>query len=150
MSDCHFLLIEDDSNDAVLVERALRNSRRAATMHHSNSIEDAQRYLLGKPPYDERQKYPIPNAVLCDLRMQFESGMDFLRWVRAHPLYCPTPVIIFSGSHSPRDVVQAYQLGANSLVLKPATMLELTRKLEAVAEYWCDVVETIVCQPSGA
>src|SRR5439155_21926607 len=81
--------------------------------------DEALDYLEGKPPFSDRELYPVPRLVLLDLKMPRVSGFEVLSWVRADPALQVMPVVVLSSSSHDVDVRRAYQLGANSYVVKP-------------------------------
>jgi CheY-like chemotaxis protein len=109
----------------------------------SDGIE-ATRYLEGKDVYKDRQKHPFPHLILLDLKMPRFSGFDFLEWLRfksPDQLHF-IPVVVLSSSNLPQDVARAYALGVNSFMVKPVNWEEFRHRLQVLASYWADNVET--------
>ncbi len=132
----HFLLIEDAPNDALIFERTLREAAPGTTMFPCKNLATARNYLTGEKDFSDRARFPFPTAVLCDFRMGMDSGLDFLKWLRGHPLLSSTPLIIFSGGVSGEEINQAYQAGANAVIIKPSSPQELAQKIKAIATFW--------------
>jgi CheY-like chemotaxis protein len=105
---------------------------------------DATRYLEGKDVYKDRQKHPFPHLILLDLKMPRFSGFDFLEWLRfkAPDQLHFIPVVVLSSSNLPQDVARAYALGVNSFMVKPVNWEEFRHRLQVLAAYWADNVET--------
>ena len=125
--------MEDDENDAVLFQRTFAKVARASTLHHCANSQAAKRYLLGEEHFSDRQRFPFPQAIFCDLRIGLESGLDLLKWVRSHALLLSVPLIIFSGDLSDRDLAQVYDAGANSVIIKPVSLEEFEQRISAIS-----------------
>lgn len=136
MSKKVLLVAEDDENDALLLERALR---RADSSFHLVRVADGEQlvgYLQGDAPYQDRSAHPPPALVLLDLKMPRMDGFDVLRWRREREDGHLLPVIVFSSSTLDRDVRQAYALGANSYVVKPMRAEALDGMVHALLAWW--------------
>lgn len=133
----HFiLLIEDNPNDVMLLQRAI--TRSGLELPHQ-TVEDgdaAVRYLAGEGEFADRQSHPLPTLVLMDLKLPRRSGFEILEWLRAQPGLQRLPVIVFSSSEQPADIHRAYELGANSYLVKPVRFEELEDILRALHAYW--------------
>jgi CheY-like chemotaxis protein len=126
------LLVEDDANDALLSQSALRESGALERVIHLPDGEDAIKYLNGDAPYNDRDTYPIPSLVLLDLKMPKLTGFDVLAWLQKHPaLALQIPVIVLTGSIHPEDAKRAKQLGAVGYEVKPvgfSDLVEIAKK----------------------
>jgi CheY-like chemotaxis protein len=112
------LIAEDDPDDAFLIQHTLKKAELPNPTHIARDGADAIAYLKGEELYGDRQKFPFPRMLLLDLKMPRMSGLDVLRWVRAHPDCAVIPTIILSSSNDPEDVQEAYRLGANAYLVK--------------------------------
>jgi DNA-binding response OmpR family regulator len=74
--------------------------------------------------------------VLLDLKMPRKGGLEVLKWVRAHKCLHSLIVVIFTSSTARDDVVNAYQAGANSYLVKPSSLGVLTEVARDLATYW--------------
>jgi len=61
----------------------------------------------------------LPTVLLLDLKMPRADGFDVLRWIQTQPSLSSLIVIVLTSSEDMRDVNRAYQLGANSFLVKP-------------------------------
>jgi len=130
------LLVDDDENDVLFVKHATEKSQNGHSVQAVHDGEDAIRYLRGEGKYSDRKKFPLPTVIVSDLKMPRLNGLHFLRWLRAHPPCSLTPTIIFSNSREEKDVQEAYRLGANAYICKPASLKELTDLLHALCVFW--------------
>jgi len=140
-----FLLVEDDPNDVLIVEREFKRRGVVGLRVVHDGIE-AVRYLEGKGDYQDRIKFPMPDVVLLDLKMPRFSGFDFLEWLRGRaPGHLHLiPIVVLSSSDEPGDVRRAYALGVNSYIVKPLHWAEFQDKMRALSVYWSQHVETPV------
>jgi CheY-like chemotaxis protein len=96
---------------------------------------DAVRYLKGEGVYADRHSYPPPSLILLDLKMPQTSGFEVLRWVREQPSLDHVAVVVMTGSQNSEDVQRAYQLGADSYLVKPATFSDLVKITKELKGY---------------
>lgn len=127
----HILLVEDNEDDVILVQRSLRKAGVTAPVHVVRDGDEAIIFLGGAA--DAAQP---PALVLLDLKLPRRNGLEVLAWIRAHPDLSALPVVMFTTSTQDADVGEAYRLGANSYLKKPATMQETTELLRTTGLYW--------------
>jgi CheY-like chemotaxis protein len=127
------LLAEDNEDDTLLIKRSFARSGVRHKIHSINSGMEAISYLQGELPFDDRQKYPIPDLILLDIKMPAVDGFDVLRWIRQRPEFARLRVVMLTSSDEIRDVNLAYKLGANSFLVKPLDFwnaAELARSMD--------------------
>jgi CheY-like chemotaxis protein len=130
------LLVEDDPYDARLIVRAIEKARILNPIQVVADGEMAVSYLSGQPPYDDRARHPLPVLILLDLKLPKLDGFEVLRWKREQPLLRRIPVVVLTSSSLSADVGKAYDLGANSYLVKRAGTHELIDLLKTVELYW--------------
>lgn len=130
------LLVEDDPNDVVLVQRAFRRARIANPLQVAQDGEAAIDYLAGRPPYADRSRHPLPMLVLLDLKLPRRSGFEVLAWIRQQPVINRIPVVILTSSAESPDVNRAYEMGANSYLVKPVVFEGLVDLVQRLKLYW--------------
>ena len=113
------LVVEYNENDVTLIRRALAKSGITNPPHFVKTGEEAINYLVGVAPHSNREIFPLPALVLLDLNLPVMDGFEVLKWLRAHPHLKELPVVVLAGSSHIREVNKAYQLGANSFLVKP-------------------------------
>jgi CheY-like chemotaxis protein len=131
-----FLLVEDDEDQVALIRRAFHKANIINPIQVARSGEEALVYLEGAGPYVNREEFPLPKLVLLDLKMPGISGFDVLRWIRQQPALKQLRVVVLTASNEIRDVNQAYQLGANSFLVKPVDFEDFVRLSQAIQGYW--------------
>jgi CheY-like chemotaxis protein len=130
------LLAEDDPNDVLLIQRAFQRSHVANPLQVVRDGEEALAYLSGQGPFADRERHPLPVLMLMDLKMPRKSGLEVLEWVRQQPGLKRLPITVLTSSNQSPDINRAYELGANSYLVKPAgfdSLLELVKNLDM---YW--------------
>ncbi|HEY9155195.1 MAG TPA: response regulator [Opitutaceae bacterium] len=142
MTNRVLLVAEDDTIDAMLLERAIAKCGVPILMVHVENGDEAVQYLGGKGRYADRKQFPNPELVLLDLKMPRLDGFGVLRW-RLQNQQMRQPVVVFSSSALQQDVAQAYALGASSYVVKPAAPERLEQMVRALNTWWTDF--NVVC-----
>ena len=129
-----WLVVEDDENDFILLQRALSRVDSKAKLRWVKDGTEAQDYLLNQNQFSDRARFPLPSLILSDLKMPRCSGLELVQWVRQQPDLRTLPFIIFSASDQPTDVGLAYQDGANWYLAKPSTFEDLVEMLRRLVE----------------
>jgi CheY-like chemotaxis protein len=131
-----FLVIEDSSDDALLIKRAFRGLESCQAIVCRN-LSEARAYMNGAGQYSDRAKYPFPNAVICDLHLGYESGVDFVLWIKEQPTFKDMPVIILTGTATTSEAIAAKEKGALDVLRKPARYEDLKVMLDDLAAKLC-------------
>src|ERR1044072_2358182 len=113
------LLAEDSENDILLTRRAFAKAHLVNPLHVVRDGVEAIAYLKGVEPYANRAEYPLPDLLLLDLKMPRKDGFEVMRWIRDQPGLRGLRIVVLTSSDRIRDVNLAYQLGANSFLVKP-------------------------------
>src|ERR1051326_182721 len=111
------LLVEDEENDVLLMQRALNRAAVVNPVHVAHNGREAIDYFEGADRFANRKEFPLPCLVLLDLKLPYVMGLDILKWIRQQPEMA-TIVIILSSSAARADIAAAYRLGANGFLVK--------------------------------
>jgi CheY-like chemotaxis protein len=130
------LHVDDDANDVVLFQHAVKKAGLDLRMLTVADGEEAFAYLSGKGQYANREEFPIPGLLLLDLKMPRVSGFDVLKWLRRHEKFRRLPVLVLTSSNHAGDIQRAYDLGANSYIVKPVGFESLVQLSRVVQQYW--------------
>lgn len=130
------LLVEDEPNDVFLFERAFRKLNLSGNLQVASDGEAAISYLTGEGEYADRERYPIPSLVLLDLKLPRISGLEILSWLRQQPGLKRLLVVVLSSSKETIDINRAYDLGANSYLVKPVAFGTLVNIVKTLDLYW--------------
>jgi CheY-like chemotaxis protein len=116
------LLVDDSQNDAMLMRTVFERAGFVQPMRFAVDGDDAIAYLRGDGRYGDRKSYPLPTTVLLDLNMPRKDGFEVLDWIRHQPALRRLRVYILSASSRTQDIERAYDLGANSYLVKPGNL----------------------------
>jgi CheY-like chemotaxis protein len=130
------LFVDDDSNDMLLVQRALNKAGLSYPLIHKRDGEEAIDYLSGNPPYFDRAKHPLPRLILLDIKMPKMNGFDVLGWLQRQPALAKIPVVILTASVRVEDQSEAEKLGAAGYRTKPVDFGELVDIIRDVDARW--------------
>ncbi len=145
------LLVEDDPNDVLLIERAFQKAGLRDALRVTHSGEQAVEYLSGQGAYAKRDRFPLPFLVLLDLKMPGMDGFEVLQWVRAEPELKRLLIVVLTSSELQADVDRAYELGANSYLVKPVEFDQMVHLIQRFEVYWTEINRTPTSPtPSGA
>src|SRR5438093_11629714 len=133
-----FLIAEDDAMDAFLLERAFAAAGVSASLRFVRDGQEAIDYLGGVAAFADRQVNPLPDLLLLDLKMPRMNGFDVLAWLRQQPGLKRLLVTVLTSSDQPEDINRAYDLGANSYLLKPHGSQDLAELVLRVQKYWLE------------
>jgi CheY-like chemotaxis protein len=130
------LLVEDNQDDAFFMERACHS---ADIPHSLNIVHDGQAavdYLSGTNGYEDRERHPLPDLILLELKLPLRTGYEVLEWLRAQPALRTLPVVILTTSTRDPDIEHAYQLGVSSYLVKDADYVQLFEATWVILKYW--------------
>lgn len=130
------LLVEDSRDDVLLMQRAFRLAKIANPLAVVGDGQAAVDYLAGEAACADRDRHPLPLVVLLDLKLPRKSGLEVLEWLKAQPGLRRLPVVVFTSSQEHPDVTRAYDLGANSYLVKPVHFQDLQEMVRALHFYW--------------
>jgi Response regulators consisting of a CheY-like receiver domain and a winged-helix DNA-binding domain len=137
----NILHVEDDPNDALLFQHACRKAGVSFELQSVNDGDQAIAYLCGQEKFSDREKHPFPELILLDLKMPRLSGFDVLAWLRNEGGCRNVPVIILTSSNHESDIKRAYDLGANSYLVKPVGFDALVEVAKTIHGYWVHINE---------
>src|SRR5687767_15356414 len=113
------LIAEDNEDHVFLLKRALHKGAVLNPVFVVNDGQDAIDYLRGDGKYADRYEYPLPSLLLLDLKMPQKNGFEVLEWIRQQPGLRRLRVVVLTTSDERGDIDHAYELGANSFMVKP-------------------------------
>jgi two-component system response regulator len=130
------LLVEDNPNDLELALHALRKRKVANTIHVARDGAEALEFLFCEGKYADRDIRRTPNLVLLDLKLPLVDGLEVLARVKADARIRHVPVVVLTSSREERDLVESYQLGVNSYIVKPVNFDQFSAAIEQLELYW--------------
>ncbi|MEB2779108.1 response regulator [Algoriphagus sp. C2-6-M1] len=136
----HILVAEDDEDDKLLILKAFE---RTLPKEKVTCVEDGEallKYLKRAKPYDDLEKYPMPDIILLDLNMPRKDGIAALAEIKSCDKLKSIPVIIFTTSNSIDDIKITYKMGSSSYITKPGSFEELINVTKEIENYWSKTV----------
>lgn len=133
-------MADDDDDDFLLTQKALKQSKLLNTLVRVNDGEELVEYLLKEGKY-EHEETLRPGLILLDLNMPRKDGREALKEIKEHESLRDIPVVVFTTSKAEEDVYRTYQLGVNSFITKPVTFSSLLDVVSSLGRYWFEIVE---------
>ena len=130
------LLVEDTPDDVFFLQNALQKAGIHVPMQVVVDGQQALQYLQGEGRYEDRAKYPLPSLVLLDLQLPYVPGLKVLREIRRQTHLRKIIVVVLTSSSAASDIEQAYELGANSYLVKPGSNEERRELVQLIQRYW--------------
>jgi CheY-like chemotaxis protein len=130
------LLVEDNPSDIELTKRAFEKSRIANEMIVAVDGQEALNYLFNLDPLTGLRLNELPALVLLDLKLPKVDGLQVLSQIRKDDHTSRLPVVILTTSNEEQDVVQSYDLGANSYIRKPVDFKQFSESVQHLGLYW--------------
>ena len=133
------LLVEDNQDEAELTIRALRKCKVKNSLVHLKSGEEALDFIFCQGNYTQRDIGWIPKLILLDLKMPRVDGIEILRRIKWDERTRVIPTVVLTSSKEEKDIVQSYQLGANSYFVKPVDFESFVDSIETLTHYWLEL-----------
>lgn len=145
MTDSHkaviIVMADNSPEDYLLAQKALAAIN---TNHRLDIVPDGNAllaYLRRQAPYEWLKESPLPRLILLDLNIPNKNGLDALREIKEDPRLRRIPVIILAGSDQEEAVLDSYDYGANSFIMKSTAVHSLAHIIEEIGKYWLEIVE---------
>jgi len=135
------MVVDDDSNDLLFIERAFRAIGVKDPIHTINGGREAIAYMMGEGKFSDRRLYAYPTFITTDLKMPGSDGFAVLEHLKNNPEWAVIPTVVLTSSRDLDDIKKAYMLGASSYHVKPSSPDELRHQLRVLHDYWitCEV-----------
>jgi len=135
-NELEILLVEDNLHDAELTIRVLKRRHLANQLIHLKDGAEALDFVFGTGPYAGRDIRQHPKVMLLDLKLPKVDGLEVLRAIKSDPRTRAIPVVVMTSSEEQRDMVESYQLGVNSYVVKPVDFDSFSKAVSELGCYW--------------
>jgi two-component system response regulator len=130
------LIIEDNAEDALLALRALSRNRVANRIQVFEEGPEALDFLFHRGKFASHAGQALPRVVFLDLKLPKMNGLEILAEIRANEATRTLPVVIVTSSKENPDIRKAYDLGANSYVVKPVDFEAFSKAIADLGMYW--------------
>ena len=135
------LLVEDNIDDQSVILNMLEKNNVTNEVIVAADGETALSKLSG-----ESGEGLVPDLIILDIALPGMDGLDVLKSIRSHAITLFVPVVVVSGVASPGEIARAYELGANSVILKPGKYGEFSEVMLNTAMYWLLINRTSTSQ----
>jgi two-component system, response regulator len=132
------LLVEDNSSDEKLALLAFKEHNLADKVHVVRDGEEALEFIFCTGAYAQRY-FENPRVILLDKKLPMVDGMEVLRQIRADPRTRLVPVVMLTSAVEDRDIIESFELGVNSYVVKPAGFEQFSETVRYLAYYWLHI-----------
>ena len=136
MEEKIILLVEDNADDEELTIRTLQKNHLKNKIVVVRDGVEALDYLFGTGEYKDRDLSVLPVLIMLDIKLPKLNGLEVLKRIKTDPRTKFIPVVILTSSDEEKDLVESYQLGANSYVRKPVDFSEFQNSVRQLALYW--------------
>lgn len=139
MNESHsveILLVEDNPQDLELTLRALRKSNLANRIEVARDGAEALEYIFCEGVHAARRITNTPRLILLDLKLPKVDGLEVLQRIKADPRTKTIPVVVLTSSKEQNDVVESYNLGVNSYIVKPVDFESFVEAVRQLGMYW--------------
>jgi two-component system, response regulator len=130
------LLVEDNPNDIKLTLHAFQTANLANPVSIARDGVEALDFVFCTGPHAGRRIEDTPKVILLDLKLPRIDGHEVLKRIKADPRTATIPVVILTTSREERDVLQSYELGGNSYIVKPVDFEQFTQAVRDIGKYW--------------
>lgn len=130
------LLVEDNPHDVELTMHALKQHQLANRIHVARDGAEALDFLFCRGSYAGRSITDTPKVVLLDLKLPLIDGLEVLRQIKANSDTQAIPTVVLTSSREERDIVETYELGVNSYIVKPVDFGQFTDAVRQIGLYW--------------
>src|SRR5262245_16268197 len=134
--EVEILLVEDNVFDAELTLRALQRRHLANKVIHVKDGEEALNFLFGRGAFSLRKPNDHPKVVLLDLKLPKVDGLEVLREMKSNEKTRTIPVVVLTSSKEQQDIIESYQLGVNSYIVKPVEFENFSEAIAELGFYW--------------
>ncbi len=130
------LLVEDGADDATFVMHAVEQGKFGARVQIARDGEQALAAIFGAGNSVDAIPIVHPRIIILDLKLPKVSGIEVMRRLKSNPHSRSIPIVVLSSSQAKRDLEEIYELGANSLLVKPMDFDEFGEAVQMLCRYW--------------
>ncbi len=136
MDNRFILLVEDNPDDAALTLRAFKKVNIANQVVVCRDGAEALDFLFARNAYSDRDPNEQPSVILLDLKLPKIDGLEVLQELRNHDQTKHLRVVVLTSSREEQDIIQSYDLGANSYIRKPVDFDKFLTAVGQLGLYW--------------
>lgn len=130
------LIVEDNPSDLKLMMKALQRNNLGNKIIALKDGEEALDFLFSKGQYEGRNQSSRPKVIFLDLKLPKIDGLEVLQAIKSNDLTKVIPVTVVTSSKEERDVIESYNLGVNSYIVKPVEFDAFVDVISNLGLYW--------------
>jgi two-component system response regulator len=130
------LLVEDKPSDLELTMHTLKKNNLANRIHAARDGAEALDFVFGTGEYEGRSIKSGPRLVLLDLKLPKVDGLEVLRRMKSDSRTRSIPIVMLTSSQEESDIVESYELGVNSYIVKPVDFERFSECIRQLGLYW--------------
>lgn len=136
MTEIEILLVEDNPDDLEMTLHALRKAKLVNRIQVARDGQQALDFLFCEGDFSGRKMDDGPRVILLDLKLPKVDGLEVLKRIKSDPRTRKIPVVILTSSQEQSDVVESYDLGTNSYIVKPVSLDQFVAAVQNLGVYW--------------
>jgi len=136
MNEIEILLVEDNPDDLEMSLHALRKAKIANRVQVARDGQEALDFIFCEGDFADRTMDHGPRVILLDLKLPKVDGLEVLKRIKSDPLTRKIPVVILTSSKEQNDVIESYDLGTNSYIVKPVSLDQFVAAVQNMGMYW--------------
>ena len=136
MNEIEILLVEDNPDDLEMTLHALRKAKIANHIQVARDGQEALDFIFCEGEFAGRKMAEGPKVILLDLKLPKVDGLEVLKRIKADPVTKMIPVVILTSSKEQKDVIEGYNLGTNSYIVKPVSLEQFVAAVQNLGMYW--------------
>ena len=136
MNEIEILLVEDNPDDLEMSLHALRKAKIANRIQVARDGQEALDFIFCEGQFADRKMVSAPKVILLDLKLPKVDGLEVLKRLKSDPHTRKIPVVILTSSKEQNDVIESYDLGTNSYIVKPVSLDQFVAAVQNLGMYW--------------
>lgn len=136
------ILIEDNPFEAELAFHSFEKNHLINRVIHLDDGAEALDFIFSKGNYESRIGLPNPKLILLDLNLPKINGIEILKQIKANEKTRNIPVVIMTSSREEKDIIESYNCGVNSYLVKPVNFETFTKSITNLGFYWVILNQT--------
>ena len=136
MNEIEILLVEDNPDDLELSLHALRKAKIANRIQVARDGQEALAFIFCEGDFADRNMENAPRVILLDLKLPKVDGLEVLKRLKSDPRTKKIPVVVLTSSKEQNDVIESYDLGTNSYIVKPVSLDPFVAAVRNLGIYW--------------
>jgi CheY-like chemotaxis protein len=135
------LLVEDNPDDEELTLHALKKVNLINRINVCHDGAEALDFIFCTGVYAHRVIENVPRLIFLDLKLPKVDGLEVLERIKADARTRMIPVVMLTSSREESDIIESYQMGVNSYIVKPVDFEQFVQSIGQVGLYWALINE---------